>query len=171
MEDHARDGVEHWRRHPEFDVYEVSIFGRVRNAETGHVLTPYPYTRRGYTRVLVCLPGRPVRKRRARSRGSRRVAVARLVLEAWVGPPPHPQSMALHHNGDSLRCHLDNLYWGGPDQNAADLARHKAERMAALERAADAVGLGDAYDAWNADQPASDAAAVLAGGGSDEIPF
>ena len=144
--------LELWRRHPgRYAGYDVSTFGNVRNATTLRPLKLYPFDRKGYVRVLVCLPGRPKRRGRPRSRGSRRVAVARLVLETWVGPQPDSKPFALHDDGDSTHCRLANLYWGDRLENAADLARHRAERATFLLPAEDGPAepdpvVGDAYE-------------------------
>lgn len=43
--------------------------------------------------------------------------VARLVCEAFHGPPPFPEAVAMHKNEDSRVNRADNLEWGTQKQN------------------------------------------------------
>jgi hypothetical protein len=54
--------------------------------------------------------------------------VHRLVLEAFVGPPPSPEHECRHRNGVPDDCRLSNLEWGTPAENAADRDRHGTTR-------------------------------------------
>ena len=72
--------TEEWRSCLRDDRYEVSDLGRVRNARTGHVLTPVQNHSRqgrrpGYLKVNM-------------GRGAQAYVHA-LVAEAWHGPRPH----------------------------------------------------------------------------------
>jgi hypothetical protein len=41
----------------------------------------------------------------------KRCQVSRLILQAWVGPPPGPKYVAAFRDGNNANCHLDNLKW------------------------------------------------------------
>jgi hypothetical protein len=56
--------------------------------------------------------------------GKRRVMLAALILETFVGPAPVGKPWALHKDGDPGNNALDNLYWGTPAENSADMVRH-----------------------------------------------
>lgn len=118
-----------WKRCPSYPDYEVSNTARVRRATAGRGTYPgrekqlYAYCDgHGYWKILVCLGNRR-RRRGGRSRGSRRVRVARLVLEAHVRPA-RPGELARHLNDDPLNCWLDNLAWGTAKENMADAFRN-----------------------------------------------
>lgn len=42
----------------------------------------------------------------------RKVSVGRLVCEVFHGPPPTPDHVPVHIDGDGLNDHADNLRWG-----------------------------------------------------------
>ena len=48
----------------------------------------------------------------------------RLVLFAFVGPPPSNNHQCAHWDGDRLNNHYTNLRWATPAENTADKARH-----------------------------------------------
>ena len=52
----------------------------------------------------------------------KQVTVHKAVLLTWVGPCP-PGMLCRHLDGDKLNCHLDNLCWGTPQENADDAVR------------------------------------------------
>jgi len=56
---------------------------------------------RPFNRVTLHLDGQPPKQRQ----------VSRLILEAWVGPPPTKTSVAAHRNGITDDDRLDNLKW------------------------------------------------------------
>lgn len=59
------------------------------------------------------------------SRGRRLTRkVHRLVLEAFVGPPPSPKHQAAHRDGDMLNNVVTNLRWATAKENIADKIRH-----------------------------------------------
>lgn len=127
--------MEIWKQHPRQHAYEVSTLGRIRRCEpggggtyVGRPLTPYVWENpdTGYCTLLVCLG-----KRKSGSRGSRRVRVARFVLEAFHGPARG--RMACHLNNNSLECGLENLCWGSAKLNAQH--RMMAAAIAAAKRA------------------------------------
>jgi hypothetical protein len=109
---------EQWRPLPRSDRHEVSNLGRVRLAVRGHfasagAVLAQKRERNGYWRVSICNDGRVVQYH-----------VARLVLEAFVGPPPTPEHHAAHGDGDQSNNRLDNLRWAPPAENQADKWLH-----------------------------------------------
>mgnify|MGYP000558890756 FL=1 len=50
--------------------------------------------------------------------------VQRLILEAFVGPPPSKMHQASHDNNVRDDCRLSNLRWDTPKGNMADRERH-----------------------------------------------
>lgn len=55
-------------------------------------------------------------------------SVHRLICAAWSGPPPRPDAIVLHRDGDAANNTPANLAWGTPAENQADRYRHKTER-------------------------------------------
>lgn len=47
-----------------------------------------------------------------------------LVLEAFIGPRPHPDWHAMHIDGSRDNARLDNLRWGSQSENARDKVAH-----------------------------------------------
>ena len=122
--------MEAWRPIPETNgEYEVSDKGRVRSTvrlRTQRTKGGVIVTRRlkgkpmrasdngaGYQSVLLRIEGRSVRR-----------YVHRMVLEAFVGPPPSPEHQTAHGNGDRADNRLENLRWATPVENQADVDRH-----------------------------------------------
>lgn len=103
--------------------YEVSDYGRVRslgrrvNSPTGgrtlraRLLVPMLDTG-GYPRVSLNLQGSVTIDR-----------VHRLVLKAFVGPPP-AGLWGCHYDGNPGNNRLSNLRWDSPSSNVADAKRH-----------------------------------------------
>ena len=123
--------IEQWRPCPDAPGYEVSSSGRVRRSVpgagtfVGRELVRYVHREStGYLRVLVRLPQR----RRNGRRGSRNVAVARLVLTAFAGPGR--RRLACHRDGRSTDCRLTNLCWGSSFLNARHRRIHAAGGVA-----------------------------------------
>jgi hypothetical protein len=126
---------EKWRPVVGFDGYDVSNMGRVRSRRFTRrefalrVLTPSPLSPSGHLRVFLTRDRRIPRY------------VHRLVLEAFVGPPPFPGADGAHQNEKRSDNRLTNLSWetkrknGGP-LSAVDVANIR-ERVAAGERQAD----------------------------------
>jgi hypothetical protein len=99
-----------WRYLPGFDMYRISDSGIVQSFRLGVWRTRNPrVTPTGY-KVL--------------SLNRRSFRVHRLVLLAWIGPPPSDKPNALHRNGDPSDNRVDNLYWGDQKQNQLDRRRH-----------------------------------------------
>lgn len=105
--------------------YSVSDLGRVRSEDRvivtsdsrtwplrGRLLRPTPDSQ-GYLVVFL-----------SRANQSTRLAVHRLVLVTFDGPPPGGGYMACHGNGDKLDNRRNNLRWGTAADNAQDMVRH-----------------------------------------------
>lgn len=89
-----------WRRIDEFPNYEVSEDGRVRNADTAHVMV---LTRNQQGVIQVGL----MKDRQQYKRG-----VALLVARAFLPPPPTSAfNTPINLDGDRSNCHVDNLAW------------------------------------------------------------
>lgn len=112
---------ERWLPIPGHEGYEASDIGRVRSVD----------------RTLVHKNGRLQRRKgvmlkqrqdqdgywRCRCGLGIPLGVHRLVLMAFVGPCP-PGMLGLHNNGDPSDSRLENLRWGTPSDNTADMFRH-----------------------------------------------
>ena len=104
-----------WAPIPESD-HEVSDTGLVRHGKTKRILQA-TFDRDGYV-VVNILQG-----------GSRRPhAVHRLVLLAFVGPPPSPRHQAAHNDGNRANNNVFNLSWLTPAENGRDRRRHNCIR-------------------------------------------
>jgi hypothetical protein len=116
--------AEAWLPVPGYEgVYEVSDLGRVRSVDrtvTGRAGSPRPlrgkilrpYMSRGYEIIQLARFGR--REYRP---------VHRLVLLAYVGPPPLGHE-ACHGDGDRVNNRLANLRWGTKSENMQDKLLH-----------------------------------------------
>lgn len=115
---------ERWLPIPGYEgLYEVSDLGNIRSLDRtvkrsdgklrrfkGKAITPTIVN----GRARVTLPGNPRRKHR----------VHRLVLLAFVGPPP-PGTEACHSpDPDPLNNRLENLRWDTSSENMRDRVRH-----------------------------------------------
>lgn len=116
---------EEWRRLPRSSRHEVSNLGRVRLAVRGHfspsgAILSQKRERNGYWRVSICNDGTVTHHH-----------VARLVLEAFVGPASTPEHHAAHGDGDQSNNRLDNLRWASPAENQFDKWEHGTVRTGA----------------------------------------
>lgn len=103
--------------------YEVSSRGRVRSwakNQKGRVLKPQT-TRKGYQRVNLYGPGGDSEYR----------VVHRLVLFAFVGPPP-PGHETSHLNGNPADNRVENLSWATPAENTHLQVEHGTARRGEL---------------------------------------
>lgn len=86
--------------------YQVSSWGRVRNAETGKVLTPYR-NKKGYLKIGLCNgSGSPAKFR-----------VNRLVAIAFI-PNPYNLPQVNHKDGNKENNSYTNLEWTTNEINA-----------------------------------------------------
>lgn len=53
-------------------------------------------------------------------------AVHRLVAAVFLPPRPSPKYWLLHRDDDRQNPHADNLYWGTPKENYADMVRNRS---------------------------------------------
>lgn len=84
-----------------FDLYQVSSFGRIRNAETGRVLKVTP-TMLGVAKIGLLRD----------DRRQHTVSVAPLVARAFLGPHPKQVfSTPINKDGDRMNNRVDNLEW------------------------------------------------------------
>lgn len=110
-----------WKAIPGFCGYEVSNLGIVRSIDRdvfhplagshhrkGKVLTRTAHNRSGYVSVEM---------------SGRRMKVARLVLMAFVGPPPDGY-VACHNDGNRINDNLSNLRWDTQRHNNDDKITH-----------------------------------------------
>lgn len=110
---------EEWRPIPGHPEYEVSNQGRVKSwrkyngGPAPRIRKPVASGRMGHLYVqLATAPCESVRR-----------PVHQLVLEAFVGP--RPDGMVTRHlDGNPTNNHLDNLAYGTPRENTADMFRH-----------------------------------------------
>lgn len=122
-----------WLPIPEFPNYEVSDDGQVRSVSrtiidrngkarkfTGRVLRLQDYTGRGYMYAPLCIDGKLTPQKRSR-----------LMLMAFVGPPPYPGAHARHLNDVQTDDRLENLAWGSAADNGDDAVRNGKHHNAA----------------------------------------
>jgi DNA polymerase I-like protein with 3'-5' exonuclease and polymerase domains len=108
--------AEAWRGVPQWDSFEVSSWGRVRNRVTGKVLALQPKGRWGHLKVTLHRNGAQSRKD-----GRRDLSVHRLVLQAFVGDSDQE---VRHLNGVAWDNTLRNLQYGTSHENRQDALRH-----------------------------------------------
>ena len=122
-----------WRDIPDFPHYEVSDNGQVRSVThqttyttktgitrtitlRGKLLSPKT-TRHGYHRVGLVRDG-----------VTHHVVVHRLMLSAFVGPPPFPNACGLHRDDVKTHNTIENLYWGTYAENIQDSLKNQKHR-------------------------------------------
>ena len=105
--------MEVWKTIPIAPEYQASSKGRIRNAETGHILT-CKLRLDGYHHVGL-RKGQPKRLWRK---------VSQLVCEAFNGARPFPEAVAAHRDGTRSNDTPENLYWATQKENHADRERH-----------------------------------------------
>jgi len=118
-----------WKAVPGFANYEVSNLGQVRNIKTSRILKPIvSYSNsKDYLKVTL-YPGQV------------KEYIHRLVLLAFIGPPPDGQGFGCHLHDDSFDNRLSELAWGSREEN---------ERMKYNYKQAHAVPLLERGDAWD----------------------
>lgn len=106
--------MERWATVREFPEYQVSDQGRVRKPAStrkkGAVIAPHVGR---YRCVSLCQDARTHTR-----------MISRLMLEAFVGPPPSSIHQAAHNDGNPMNDRLDNLRWATPKENCADRVKH-----------------------------------------------
>ena len=117
---------ETWRSVVGSSVFEVSDYGRVRNAKTG---------------VVRKLQARPSGHLTVRFENKTR-HVHRMVLEAFVGPAPE-NTECCHNNGDPQDNRVANLRWDTRSSNRRDSVNHGTH--VSVYRYRDACGAGHPY--------------------------
>jgi hypothetical protein len=113
-----------WRPVIDFEgLYEVSNVGSVRSLD--RVVMQGRYPRRCQGQLLHPSTDHENRKwvHVKNSGVGKRCKVARLVLEAFVGPAPDGMECC-HNDGDSQNNQLTNLRWDTKSANAQDVLRH-----------------------------------------------
>ncbi len=109
--------AEQWRPILGFQAYEVSDHGRVRStacSRYGLRVRKLTRTKNGYLRVDL-----PDAVGKVSS-----LSVHRLVLLAFIGPPPITTMHGCHFDGDRENNYLANLRWATARENAIDKIRH-----------------------------------------------
>lgn len=105
--------MEIWKPHPKYP-WDISSEGKVRRRDNGFIYKVNHHTRNNYTKATVNTPDK---------RG--RLVVARLMCEAFLGPPPDGRwSFAAHLNGVSTDNWIDNLKWATPKENTSHKVGH-----------------------------------------------
>lgn len=92
--------------------------GRIFNASAREM--SIRIDRYGYANVRLSADGRQSWKK-----------VARLVAEAWHGPPPVGRTQAAHLDGNRLNNGAENIAWKSPKENSADRLIHGTHRAGA----------------------------------------
>lgn len=98
---------ERWRAIPDDDAIEVSNLGKVRHYVSRNLKDIW--WRKGYAYVGI---------------GCKKFAVHRLVLSAFMGPPPHPKMHCAHLDGNPRNNRLDNLAWVTCAENQSHRLQH-----------------------------------------------
>lgn len=92
--------IEEWKTVEEFDNYEVSSLGRVRNKRTNKFLAPY--ASRGKCAIITFT-------KKDRTQNTR--SLRRVVAEAFLPAPAHEGMKIVHLNDDCTDCRAENLAW------------------------------------------------------------
>lgn len=106
--------MEQWRPCVGYEnFYEVSDAGRVRKLRgTQKILSPGTIGP-GYQLIGFCVKGK-----------REMFLVHRLVLSAFIGPPPSENHQGAHGDGNPRNNALSNLRWATPKENNADKILH-----------------------------------------------
>jgi len=108
---------------PSYPAYEVDKDGRVRNRATKKELQRFENVN-GYIVVALWVDDRAIHRR-----------VHRLVMEAWVGPPPFDKAEVNHIDGNKKNNRLSNLEYVTKLEN-----REHAIREGLIKRGEEASG-------------------------------
>ena len=116
--------MENWKQVPEYPLYDVSDYGRVRSWNNGR------WGRLERPRMLKGTPdpkGYPrVRLYKAWGQPPASFKIHRLVLVAFVGPCPEGM-IGCHNDDNKLNNHLSNLRWDTVQSNNVDKRLLKPE--------------------------------------------
>ena len=122
--------LEKWKTVKDYEGYEVSNRGRIRNKKTGHVLSN---TRTGNGYLKVNLGTGPKCTKR----------VNRLVAFAFLGDPPGGRVYCHHINHDPADNRVENLEWVTPEENSlAHVEWHGKKYRVSMEKDSAAALLG-----------------------------
>jgi hypothetical protein len=121
-----RNPEEKWKTHPVYKNYMISTHGRVYSKYVSRILAP---PRKGAKNRITVSPVRDGRYKQP--------TVARLVLETFVGPPPHPIFNARRINGKGN--HLENLEWASPEVATVRFDQELARAKGDIDRLAKRV--------------------------------
>ncbi len=113
--------METWKKCPGFDLYEVSSYGRVKSMirEEERILTQAVDD--GFYSVMLWSPDGPKRR-----------GVARLVCEAFNGPPPKKRSEVRHIDGKRWNNYASNLAWA--PHSAVSVCRLTEDQVREIRR-------------------------------------
>jgi hypothetical protein len=98
-------GIEIWKGINDYDKYEVSTFGRVRNVKTDRMLKPR-LNSVGYHGVLLCNNGKP-----------KNLLCHRLCAITFI-PNTDNKSQVDHIDNDRTNNHINNLRWTTCQENS-----------------------------------------------------
>jgi protein gp37 len=116
----ARLGPEEIRPIEGYPGYFVSSHGNIYSEKRGSRRRLKPDAgEQGHMRVPLY---------RAGDKSYDRLLVHRIVLEAFVGPPPTPETQGRHRDGNPANNAESNLRWGDQEANWADSLRHGTHR-------------------------------------------
>lgn len=106
---------EEWRQIPRFVDYDVSNYGRIRSRKYGkeRIRRVSIHSKDGHRFIMLSVGAK-----------RQQLVVARLVLLAFVGPPPSDKHVACHDVGGNVNDHLWRLRWDTVRENNRDTVRH-----------------------------------------------
>lgn len=119
---------EQWKAIPGFEgLYEASTHGRIRSLR---IINHHCNALRSTPKPKVTVTGPNGYRRALLSKADKRLcrSVHRLVLLAFVGPPPDGHE-AMHLDGDRQNNHLSNLAWGTKKENSSHKVRHGTSQI------------------------------------------
>ena len=102
---------EQWAAIDGYKNYQVSWWGRVRNAKTGRILKPQP-SKNGYLKVHLSKNGTAIGH-----------YIHRLVAHEWAGNPEQKQCVD-HIDGSRTNNHWENLRYATHSENSRNQKKH-----------------------------------------------